>query len=95
VLASNVGYKLSVGKNVTVKASNFNKAQQLSTNDLQQVQYQSLKNRKFQQSSISSGIWFGTRGSEVQILSPRPFIFRDLRHLEKIKTDHLILTQVL
>src|SRR5579862_3720090 len=28
----------------------------------------------------SDGIRFGTRGSEVQILSPRPFIFNSLRH---------------
>jgi len=32
----------TVGKFVTVKASNFNKAQQLSTNSSQKVQYQSL-----------------------------------------------------
>jgi hypothetical protein len=35
--------KGTVGKNVTVKASNFNKAQQFSTNGLQRVQYQPLK----------------------------------------------------
>src|ERR1044071_3657516 len=63
---------LTVGKNVTLKASNFNKAQQLSTNGMQQVQYQSVRNIKFQRISIGFGIWFGTRGSEVQILSPRP-----------------------
>jgi hypothetical protein len=55
------------------KASAFNKSQQLSTGGPQQVQYQSFKNLKFQQISISYGIWFGTRGSEVQILSPQPF----------------------
>jgi len=33
-----------LGNSVTVKAFNFNKAQQLSTNGMQQVQYQSLKN---------------------------------------------------
>jgi hypothetical protein len=57
---------------VAVKASNFNKEQQVSTSGRQQVQYQSLENLKFQQSSIGFGIWFGTRGLEVQILSPRP-----------------------
>ena len=31
-------------------------------------------NNKIQQISISVGIWFGTRGSEVQILSPRPIL---------------------
>jgi hypothetical protein len=62
----------TVGKNVTVKASNFNRGQQLFTNVLQQVQHQSFKNRKFQQVSMASGIWFGTGGSKVQILSPRP-----------------------
>jgi hypothetical protein len=45
------------------KASDFNKSQQRSTSGLQQVQYQSLKNLKLQQVSISSGIWFGTRWS--------------------------------
>ena len=55
-----------------MQASNFNKSQQLSTSRSQQVQHQSLRNNKFQQDSISAGIWFGTRGSEVQILSPRP-----------------------
>jgi hypothetical protein len=39
---------LAVGKNVTVKASNFNESRQLSTNGLQQVQHQSVKNIKFQ-----------------------------------------------
>src|SRR6478672_12990596 len=52
------------------KASNFNKSQQLSTSGVQQVQYQSVRNNKFQQVSIRVGICFGTRGSEVQILSP-------------------------
>src|SRR5262249_24243842 len=61
------------------KASDFNKSQQPSTRGLQQVQYQSLKNNKFQQVSTRVAIWFGTRGSEVQILSPRPFIFSDLQ----------------
>src|SRR4029077_19396460 len=73
--------QLAVGKNVTYKASNFQKAQQLSTNGPQQVQYQSLKNLIFQQVSIGFGIWFGTRGSEVQILSPRPFIFKQIQAL--------------
>jgi hypothetical protein len=62
----------SVDEFEVAKASNFNKSQQLSTSGVQQVQYQSVKNNKFQQVSIRIGIWFGTRGSEVQILSPRP-----------------------
>jgi hypothetical protein len=40
----------------------------------QTVQYQSITTNKIPQISISTGIWFGTRGSEVQILSPRPFV---------------------
>src|SRR5216684_8633368 len=62
-----------------VKASGFNKFQQVSMNSSQQVQYQPLTNSKFQWSSTRVGIWFGTRGSEVQILSPRPFIFSQIR----------------
>jgi len=59
---------------VAAQASDFNIEQQPSTNDVQQVQYQSVGALKFQQNSISAGIWFGTRGSEVQILSHRPII---------------------
>jgi hypothetical protein len=40
-----------VGKFVTLKASNFNKGQQLSTNGVQQIQYQSVRNSKSQQAS--------------------------------------------
>ena len=39
---------LTVGKFVTARAPNFDKPQQLSTNDPQQVLYQPLKNIKFQ-----------------------------------------------
>jgi hypothetical protein len=42
----------AVGKNVVVKASSFNRTQQLSTNGSQQVQYQTVTNNKFQQVSI-------------------------------------------
>jgi hypothetical protein len=64
---------VSMEGGTSLKASNLNKSQQLSTSGLQQIQYQSLKSNGFQQASIGSGIWFGTRGAEVQILSPRPF----------------------
>ncbi len=37
-------------------------------------QNKSLGISKFQEISISARIWFGTRGSEVQILSPRPIL---------------------
>src|SRR5579864_376527 len=55
--------ELTVGNFVTVKASNFNKSQQLSTNGLQQIQYQLAGSNRFQQVSIDHGIWFGTRCS--------------------------------
>jgi hypothetical protein len=48
---------------VAAKASDFNKSHQLSTSQPQQIQYQSVKNRKYQQTSIEAGIWFGTRCS--------------------------------
>jgi hypothetical protein len=44
------------------KAFDFYKSQQPSTNGLQQLQYQSVRNNKFQQVSIRVGICFGTRG---------------------------------
>jgi hypothetical protein len=50
------------GKSVTVRALSFTKAQQLSANGLQQIQYQSLRSNRVQQASIGFGIWFGTRG---------------------------------
>lgn len=63
LLSGRVNPGPDVGKNVAAKASSFNKSQQLSANGPQEVQYQSLKNLKFQQSSMSFGIWFGTRWS--------------------------------
>ena len=63
----------SVDDFVAVKAHDFNKVQQASISRPQQIQQQPLAINKIQQVSISFGIWFGTRGSEVQILSPRPF----------------------
>jgi hypothetical protein len=41
-------------------------------NGVQQVQYQSLKTTNFNRLHHDFEIWFGIRGSEVQILSPRP-----------------------
>jgi hypothetical protein len=43
-----------------------------SQSAVQQVHYQSLQNNRISKISISLGIWFGTRRSKVQILSPRP-----------------------
>jgi len=84
----------AVGKNVAAKAASFNKLQQLSTSGLQQVQYQPVANSKVQQGSISPGTWFGTRGSEVQILSPRPFYFHWLMRIQNLNPDPLGLHQV-
>ncbi len=55
---------------VSVKASKFNKSQQLSTKGLQQLQYQSLRNNRFRQVSIRVGIWFGTRGRRLKSSLP-------------------------
>jgi hypothetical protein len=38
----------NVGNHVTAKAFNFDKLQQLSTNELQSIQHQSLKSHRFQ-----------------------------------------------
>src|ERR1700687_462375 len=69
---------LAVDDFVAVKAPKPNRNQQISNSSVQQVQQQSLGINKIQQISISSGIWFGTRGSEVQILSPRPNILQSI-----------------
>jgi hypothetical protein len=39
----------------------------------------------FRESSRLRGIWFGTRGSEVQILSPRPLFSIVYSHLIPIR----------
>ena len=72
---------------VAVKASKSHKVQRTSTSGPQQVQYQSVKNYKIPQRSIGDRIWFGTRGSEVQILSPRPFIFKLLHAFRILKNS--------
>src|SRR5208337_513487 len=58
----------------SLESAAYTTFQQNSTSSLQLPQQQSLKITTFQQISPSIGIWFGTRGSEVQILSPRPFL---------------------
>lgn len=59
----------------TAKAPSFNSFQPTPTSRPQTFQHQSLRINKNPQISIGSGIWFGTRGPEVQILSPRSFSF--------------------
>jgi hypothetical protein len=59
----------------------------------QQLQHQSLGNNKILQVSIGNGIWFGTRGSEVQILSPRPIFSYIYVSKIKIKCRALVLAQ--
>src|SRR5205823_11600279 len=59
----------SVDDFVAAKAPDFHRIQQLSTSGAETVQHESVTNNKFQPISIIHGSWFGTRGSEVQILS--------------------------
>src|SRR5215467_13633351 len=56
---------------VAVEASDFNAFQHAATTEPQTVQSKASRIRAFQRISTSAGIWCGTRGSEVQILSPR------------------------
>jgi hypothetical protein len=51
------------------------------TNSAQTIQHQSLTTNKIPLISTGSRIWFGTRGSEVQILSPRPNVSSYLENL--------------
>ena len=62
----------TVVKFVTAKASKTRKDQQGSGHCLQAIPSKALKIAQFQQVSTMAMTWFGTRGSEVQILSPRP-----------------------
>jgi hypothetical protein len=63
---------VTVAEIVAVKAPWSNSEPQLSTIWPQLVQFKTVIFTRFQQISISGKNWFGTRGSEVQILSPRP-----------------------
>jgi hypothetical protein len=65
---------LAVGKNVTVKASNFNESQQPSTSGSQQVQYQSVNNFKFPQTSIRLGSGSEPGGRRFKSSLPDPSI---------------------
>jgi len=65
-------WNVAVGKIEAVEALCFHKLQLASTTEPQLIQQESLGNNRILRVSISIGIWFGTRGSEVQILSPRP-----------------------
>jgi len=57
---------------VAVKALWNYSEPQLSTAWPQLIQSKTVIFTRFQHTSTSREIWFGTRGSEVQILSPRP-----------------------
>jgi hypothetical protein len=70
---------------VTVTPPNITTIQQNSTSCLQLAQQQSLGITTFQQISPRREIWFGTRGSEVQILSPRPILSNNLRQRRTLK----------
>jgi hypothetical protein len=63
---------------VAVAPLQFTAVHHVSTRGFQTAQNKSLGITEFQQISTSIEIWFGTRGSEVQILSPRPIIFKHL-----------------
>ena len=81
---------------VAAGAHEFNRVQQISTTRHQQVPQQSLGNNKILQVSITTEIWFGTRGSEVQILSPRPIVSNHLQQTARArKPTHRVLQQVL
>ncbi len=56
----------------TVKALRSNEVQRITKGRPQSIQNKAVANCSFQQASIIDWNWFGTRGSEVQILSPRP-----------------------
>ncbi|PYP90811.1 MAG: hypothetical protein DMG65_09895 [Candidatus Angelobacter sp. Gp1-AA117] len=78
---------------MTLIASGTKRQQQLSRSSQQQLQYQSLTSPTLQHSPIMVQLRFGTRRSEVQILSPRPnlsmaymrflvFVYRDVDEIE-------------
>jgi hypothetical protein len=69
----------TVDDSVAVGPPEINRVQSTVGAGLQLVQPQALAIYRIQYSSTRARIWFGTRGSEVQILSPRPFVFNLLK----------------
>src|ERR1700678_3924247 len=51
----------------------------------QRKQNKSLGTSKFPEISTNARIWFGTRGSEVQILSPRPIVSNYLQQSQELQ----------
>src|SRR5580658_6189193 len=66
---------------VAVKAFWNDSEPQLSVTWPQRIQSKTVNFARFQRTSTSRKIWFGTRGSEVQILSPRPISLHAARRL--------------
>ena len=64
--------KWAVDDFVMVTPPKFTRFCYLSTRRCQVAHHKSLGIAQFHQISPRTGIWLGTRGSEVQILSPRP-----------------------
>src|ERR1035441_9718105 len=71
--SADFGIAASVDEIVAVKASRNIEDPQHSTWPPQSIQSKAVISKRFQQTSINGRIGFGTRGSEVQILSPRPY----------------------
>ena len=65
-------FRTAVVKFVAAKAPRNLKDPQVLVDGLQIIPSKALKKGEFQQTSTVAVPWFGTRGSEVQILSPRP-----------------------
>ena len=83
----------TVDEIVAVRALRNSTKPQLSTTSRQQTQSKSVIFTRFQLASTSSKNWFGTRGSEVQILSPRPFksiAYRNLLLFKKPTVDDFV-----
>jgi len=73
--------KANVDNFVAIEASNFNAFQKVSVWQLETVQSGASKIHKFSRLSTGIEIWFGTKRSEVRILSPR-FSFQLLPRLD-------------
>jgi hypothetical protein len=65
-------FQTGVVETVAVKALRNHSEPQFSTAWPQRIQSKAVNSAQFQQASTSRQNWFGTRGSEVRILSPRP-----------------------
>jgi hypothetical protein len=79
----------AVGEIEAAEALGIKRVQLSSNTGPQLLLQESLRNNRNRWISTKVGIWFGTRGADVQILSPRPISSGNRDHALRIRRDWL------